>query len=204
MTSVVVVGAGLSGLAAAYRLHHAGAAVTVLEAGGRPGGRVCTEARDGYVIDTGPDALTAGYSSYLRLVSDLGLQHRLTDTSAVIGLVRDGRVIDIDPGRPLRLPFSRALSAKAKLRMVTGFLKLRSAIGKVDSYDMSSSAELDEPTVTAAEFATEQFGAEVRDYLIDPLMRLTTGSGADSASSLMPTSPACGPIRPRWVGVGDR
>ena len=55
---------------------------------------MCTEARDGYLVDTGPDALTAGYTSYLRLVNDLGLGDRLVDTGAVIGLVRDGRVID--------------------------------------------------------------------------------------------------------------
>ncbi|MCX2930071.1 FAD-dependent oxidoreductase [Mycobacterium sp. CVI_P3] len=184
MASVVVVGAGLSGLTAAYRLTQAGATVVVLEAGARPGGRVETQTCGRYLVDTGPDALTAGYSSYLRLISDIGFQDRLHDTSAVIGLVRDGRVIDIDPGRLLRLPFTPALSTVAKLRMAVGFVKLRKAIAGVDSYDMGSSADLDDPSMTAAEFARRQFGREVADYLIDPLMRLTTGSGADNASTL--------------------
>lgn len=56
MTSVVVVGAGLSGLAAAYRLQQGGATVTVLESGSGPGGRVQTECHGGYIVDTGPDA----------------------------------------------------------------------------------------------------------------------------------------------------
>lgn len=184
MASVIVVGAGLSGLTAAYRLQQGGGQVVVLEAGANPGGRVQTETCGDYVVDTGPDALTGGYSSYLRLISDIGLQGRLLDTSAVVGLIRDGKVIDIDPGRPLRLPFTPALSAMAKLRMAAGFVKLRKAIAGVDSYDMGSSAELDDPSTTAAEFARRHFGREVADYLIDPLMRLTTGSGGDNASTL--------------------
>src|SRR5271165_4096339 len=62
VTSVVVVGAGLSGLAAAYRLQQAGATVTVLESASGPGGRVQTERHGDYIIDTGPDAVTAGYA----------------------------------------------------------------------------------------------------------------------------------------------
>ena len=110
MTSVVVVGAGLSGLAAGYRLHQGGATVTVLESATGPGGRVQTERYGEYIIDTGPDALTAGYASYLGLVEDLGLGDRLVDTSAVIGVIRQGRVIDLDPAKLLRLPFTPALS----------------------------------------------------------------------------------------------
>lgn len=184
MTSAIVVGAGLSGLTAAYRLQQGGAGVVVLESGARPGGRVQTESHGDYLIDTGPDALTAGYASYLRLVEDLGLADRLVDTSAVIGLVRGGRLIDLDPAKPLRLPFTPALSMKAKLRLIAGLVKLRAAIKNVDSYDMGRSAALDDPDVTAHDFAVRHFGAEVAEYLIDPMMRLTVGSGAREASSV--------------------
>jgi protoporphyrinogen oxidase len=182
MTSVVVVGAGLSGLAAAYRLQQAGATVTVLESGRGPGGRVQTERHGGYIVDTGPDALTSGYASYLRLVEDLGLGDCLVDTSAVMGLVRGGRLIDIDPARLRTLPFTPALSPQAKLRLIAGFIKLRTEIKGVDSYDMGRSAALDDPDVTAHEFAIRHFGREVADYLIDPMMRLTVGTGARDAS----------------------
>jgi protoporphyrinogen/coproporphyrinogen III oxidase len=184
MTSVVVVGAGLSGLAAAFRLQEGGATVTVLEAGRGPGGRVQTECHGGYIVDTGPDALTTGYSSYLQLVEDLGLADRLVDTSAVIGLVRNGRVIDLDPDRVLSLPFTPALSTLGKLRLVAGLVRLRKAIGGVDSYDMGRSATLDDPDVSAHDFALRYFGREVAEYLIDPMMRLTVGTGARDASSV--------------------
>jgi len=50
---IVVVGAGIAGLAAAFRLQQAGANVLVLEATDRPGGRMTTDKVDGYVIERG-------------------------------------------------------------------------------------------------------------------------------------------------------
>ncbi|MGE4028469.1 phytoene desaturase family protein, partial [Mycolicibacterium sp.] len=55
---VVVVGAGLSGLSAALQLAGRGRAVTVLERGRHPGGRVGRADVNGYRIDTGPTVLT--------------------------------------------------------------------------------------------------------------------------------------------------
>jgi phytoene desaturase len=55
---VVVVGAGLGGLAAAARLAAAGHAVTVLERATTVGGKLGRFARDGHVFDTGPSLLT--------------------------------------------------------------------------------------------------------------------------------------------------
>ncbi|MFR0355035.1 phytoene desaturase family protein [Streptomyces sediminimaris] len=55
---VVVVGAGLSGLAAALHLLGAGRRVTVVERDASPGGRAGRLTRHGYHIDTGPTVLT--------------------------------------------------------------------------------------------------------------------------------------------------
>src|SRR4051812_16111103 len=56
---IVVVGAGLAGLAAALRLRGAGREVTVVERGGGPGGRAGRVVERGYALDTGPSVLTA-------------------------------------------------------------------------------------------------------------------------------------------------
>jgi len=55
---VVVVGAGVGGLAVAARLAAAGHVVTVLERGETVGGKLARYARDGFVFDTGPSLLT--------------------------------------------------------------------------------------------------------------------------------------------------
>ncbi|NEK84504.1 phytoene desaturase [Blastococcus saxobsidens] len=56
---VVVVGAGLAGLATALRLRGAGREVTVVERGEGPGGRAGRIERSGYALDTGPSVFTA-------------------------------------------------------------------------------------------------------------------------------------------------
>ncbi|MYW75242.1 FAD-dependent oxidoreductase, partial [Pseudonocardia sp. SID8383] len=58
MSRVVVVGAGLGGLAAAARLAAAGHAVTVFERADTPGGKLGVVTRDGFTFDTGPSLLT--------------------------------------------------------------------------------------------------------------------------------------------------
>ena len=57
MTSVVIIGAGLGGLAAALRLRYLGFDVTVLEKQARPGGRANVIQEAGYRIDVGPTIL---------------------------------------------------------------------------------------------------------------------------------------------------
>ena len=58
VSRVLVVGAGLGGLAAAARLAALGHAVTVLEQATTVGGKLGLFARDGHVFDTGPSLLT--------------------------------------------------------------------------------------------------------------------------------------------------
>jgi len=67
---VVVVGAGLGGLATAVRLAASGADVTLLERDDRPGGRAGRISRDGFEFDTGPSVLTMPH-----LVSELFALH---------------------------------------------------------------------------------------------------------------------------------
>lgn len=74
--SVIVAGAGLAGLTAAFELQHAGAKVTVLEARARVGGRVWT-LRDGFAggqhAEAGGDLIEEGHDAMLGLAGRLGL-----------------------------------------------------------------------------------------------------------------------------------
>ena len=77
MTDVLVVGAGLAGLAAARDLHRAGVDVLVLEARDRPGGRVeQATLPDGRLVQLGGELIGEFHTSYLELVAELGLTLR--------------------------------------------------------------------------------------------------------------------------------
>jgi phytoene desaturase len=75
---VVVVGAGLAGLATALRLRGAGREVTVVERGAGPGGRAGRIEERGYSLDTGPSVFTA--------------PEVLADTLAAVGEKLDDRL----------------------------------------------------------------------------------------------------------------
>ncbi len=77
MTDALVVGAGLAGLAAARDLALAGVDVQVLEARGRPGGRVeQATLPDGRLVQLGGELIGGFHTSYLGLVAELGLTLR--------------------------------------------------------------------------------------------------------------------------------
>jgi phytoene dehydrogenase-like protein len=108
-TDVVVVGAGLAGLAAARRLTAHGFAVRVLEAGASIGGRVRSERVDGFTVDVGFQLLNPAYPEVPRVL-DVG-RLRLQSFPPQIA-VAAGRRIQV-LADPLRRPGRAGASARA-------------------------------------------------------------------------------------------
>ncbi len=71
---IVVVGAGLSGLSAAWELDRAGLEVLVLEARDRPGGRTGVTELGGVVVDFGGEWIDAAHQEIRGLADELGLR----------------------------------------------------------------------------------------------------------------------------------
>jgi oxygen-dependent protoporphyrinogen oxidase len=123
MPRVVIVGAGISGLSLAYRLHQAapGIEITVLEAGSRVGGKVWTEHRDGFTVECGPNGFLDANPSTIDLTRDLGLADRLLPASEASArhryLFLDGRLQPL-PAGPLALLRSPLLSLRGKLELL--------------------------------------------------------------------------------------
>src|SRR3954470_22125735 len=109
---VVVVGAGLSGLAPALRRRERlpAADVTVLEAGPRPGGTAWTEYDDGWQVELGPNGFLDSKPTTLELARELGLGDRLGGGRPAAAVNRylflgDGlRRLPAGPGELLRTP----------------------------------------------------------------------------------------------------
>src|SRR5580704_9160865 len=90
---VVVVGAGLAGLACAHRLNQLGAEVTVVEAADRAGGLLGTIRRDGFLFESGPQSFQTT-EILLELIRELGIESKLqrADSRAARYILLHGRL----------------------------------------------------------------------------------------------------------------
>lgn len=179
---IAVIGAGLSGLAAAYRLQQAGAEVEVFEAGTVAGGRVPMVHKNGYIFDTGADALTDGYTEYLALLRTIGLEDRLVPITSKLGTLKNGRIVAMDAASRLSMAFTPLLSWRAKLKLLRGIKKLAPMLADIDPGRLHLKSVYDSETESARDFCLRHFGAELTDYLFDPMIRTLNGSGVASAS----------------------
>jgi phytoene dehydrogenase-like protein len=84
MAEVVVVGAGLAGLACARRLQAAGVTTTVLEASDAVGGRVRTDVVDGMLLDRGFQVHNTGYPEAARVLDHDALDLRRFSAGAMV------------------------------------------------------------------------------------------------------------------------
>lgn len=125
-TEVVVIGGGISGLAAARSLVQNGLRVKLFERERECGGVIRTDRADGFIVDTGPDTLLAHKPAALALVRDVGLGDRLVDPlpDRTTYLVRDAALRTLPQTSALGLPTdlrtlieARAFSWRGKLRM---------------------------------------------------------------------------------------
>ncbi|WBB67006.1 NAD(P)/FAD-dependent oxidoreductase [Micromonospora sp. WMMD812] len=119
-TDVVIIGGGLAGLAAARRLHRAGTPWRLLEAGGRLGGRVATDAVDGYLLDRGFQVLNTAYPR-LGTLLDVDRLELGTFTSGVL-VRRDDRLVRLV--NPLREPTGGPRTALAGVGSLRDRLRL--------------------------------------------------------------------------------
>ncbi len=113
MKHIVIIGAGITGLAAAHRILErcAGASqsveLRVLEADPQVGGIIKTEERDGFLIERGPDSFITEKPDAISLVRRLGLEPQLIDTNAAHRrsfVVRNGRLLPVPDGFNLLAP----------------------------------------------------------------------------------------------------
>lgn len=145
MTEVVVVGAGIAGLACARRLHDAGVATTVLEADDDVGGRVRTDVVDGMLLDRGFQVHNTGYPEAQRVLDHVRLGLRRFSSGA---LVRVGDRLH-RVGDPRRAP----TWAPSTLRAPIGSRRDKALIGALAAQAALHSADalLSRPETTTYE-----------------------------------------------------
>jgi oxygen-dependent protoporphyrinogen oxidase len=167
MKRVVIVGGGIAGLAAAYRIRQAAPEVwvTLVESDRRLGGKIVTERVDGFVIEGGPDTFLSYKPRGIGLCRELGLEDRLHGTNEKIRrtyVMRRGKLYDLPEGLTGLIP-SRA-GPMLKTGLISPFGKLRMGL---DYFIPPRSLDGDE---SLAQFVERRLGRELYERMIEPLM----------------------------------
>lgn len=167
MKRVVIVGGGIAGLSAAYRLKHGApdVAITLIESDRRLGGKIVTDRVDGFVIEGGPDTFLSYKPRGIGLCRELGLEDRLHGTNEKIRrtyVMRRGKLYDLPEGLTGLIP-SR-FGPMIKTGLISPWGKLRMGL---DYFIPPKSLNGDE---SLAQFVERRLGRELYERLIEPLM----------------------------------
>jgi len=153
--TAVVIGAGISGLACAYRLLQLGVPVSLLEASESAGGLVGTVEKDGLLLESGPQSFQ-GTASLLDLIRQLGIEGELltADPRAPRYVLLRGKLVEI-PMSPGALLSSSLLGLGSRWRIAS------------EPFRITRPPDADE---SVADFVRRKFGHEILEYLVAPFV----------------------------------
>ena len=154
---VLVIGGGISGLAAAFGLQQHGCTVELLEAEARVGGVIGSRRRDGVLYELGPNSTLDTTPLVNELLDAAGLRAERLDANAEASIryvVRDGRPVAL-PTSPAAFLTTSAFTLGAKLRLVGELFVAPTPPGVEESI---------------AAFVRRRLGDEFLDYAIDPFV----------------------------------
>ena len=157
MKSVAIIGAGITGLTAAFYLKRSGVPVTVYEASDRVGGAIQSIQAEGYLAEFGPNTILETSPKVTQLVIDAGLASRRLDPDPKASaryVVRYQRPIEM-PGSPLGFFTTSLFTAKAKLAVLR---------------EPFVAARRDGVEESVAQFVVRRLGQEFLDHAIDALV----------------------------------
>ena len=184
---VVIIGGGITGLAATYYLQKEvrekklPLEVILIEASQRLGGKMQTFKKDGYVIERGPDSFLERKTSAARLAKEVGIDDKLVNNTAGKSyvLVKD-RLHPMPGGAIMGIPTEIGPFITTGLFSLTG--KLRAA----GDFVLPRSKAVNDQSL--GEFFRRRLGNEVVENLIEPLLS-GIYSGDIDEMSLMSTFP---------------
>ena len=176
MKRVVIIGGGISGLAAAHRIRERSDSgsvhLTLLEAGPQVGGLVQTEERNGFLLEHGPDSFISEKPQALRLAKRLGLESHLIETNPDHRrsfIVRKGRLLPVPDGFQLMVPSrlwpfvtSNIFSWPGKVRMALDLVLPRSR------HNGNARGETEDESL--ADFVRRRLGSEALERMAQPMI----------------------------------
>ena len=169
---IVVIGAGIAGLTAAFRLQESGHSVQVLESAPHVGGRMITREWQGIRFDPGAEFVTGADVYLLDLVRRLGIQDKLINysqqqTGFNVSVMRGGKTHTVDfMSIPSYLGWT-GVSLGARLSMIK-LLPYMIRYGRGDLYHPETAPGDD--AVDMEQFFYEKINGEMFEYWVEPTM----------------------------------
>ncbi len=188
MASVIVIGGGISGLAAAWQLRGE-AEVTVLEGAARVGGKLRTGTFAGVPVDEGAESLMALRREAVALARETGLGGALCDPAASPTALWTGGVL-----RPLPAGHVMGVPGDPAALAGTGLLSPEGVTRAAREAELPAVPLAGDCSVAA--YLTARFGREVVDRLVEPLLGGVYAGRADRLS-LRATMPRLAAIAER-------
>lgn len=181
-SKIFVVGAGPSGLAAAWRLQESGRDVVVFESRDRVGGQLLSVKREGFLMEAGTTILPEAYDSVMGLVRDVGMTDDLVPANSLMGFMR-GDQLHLMRSNHLILDAARTklLSLRSKVKVAKLALDSFRLRNLLSYEDLSVAAEYD--VETPEDYCRRRgLDGELYDYLIEPTVRGGAGVPGDVIS----------------------
>jgi oxygen-dependent protoporphyrinogen oxidase len=166
---IVIIGGGISGLAAAHRLTELkpSSHITLIEASSRLGGTIRTDEREGFLLERGPDSFISEKPEAVALAKRLGLESRLIETNETYRrsfIVRNGRLRAVPEGFQLMAPSriwpfltTDIFSLVGKARMAADLILPRRSANGVSDESLSS-------------FVRRRLGREALERMAQPMV----------------------------------
>ncbi len=187
MARVAVLGAGITGLAAAWELERAGVDVVVFEAASRVGGKVVSSEVPGlpFVLDDGADAFLARVPDALELCAEIGLDQLVHPASSQAYVYARDALRPLPKGQLLGLPTDLDELARTGLVSDDGLAIVRR--------DLDATWAPPGEDVSVGALVRARLGDEVCDHLVEPLLGGINAGEADrlSAAATAPQIWAC-------------
>ncbi len=155
MSKVAIIGGGVAGLTAGHFLQQQDIDFMLFEANARPGGKIRTTRRGGYLLESGPHAVRGRNEVLDTVIKQLSLEERIRKAAPEAGkryIVHDGRPVAVPSGL-ISLLKTPLLSTRAKLRLLREPFVSRGGARE-----------------SVAGFVERRLGREALDYLVDPIV----------------------------------
>jgi len=167
-TKVVIIGAGIAGLAAGCQLKKAGCSSIILEELPFVGGRMSSEECEGFIIDKGAYTFPAAHKNLSRFIQDFGLKNQLVRTSGTASTFSGGKEYQIKIGSPMDFLKYKLLTGRNKKDMIKMFLYAQ-ALGKALDIVHPTGKTFDLEKQTAAEYLLESFDEVILEKIAYPI-----------------------------------